>query len=214
VLLDLIQRALHPPFRVRQQTTLKLHKEDILEGHHLRGSAVDARQVQLVVAEAIQHVRERAGGAVVDGKRDQGLGRARRGRLLPGAFSQDEEPRFVVLAVLDALGQDVQAVHLCCETAGDCGAGARGVCLDHLGGSARGTDIHPLDALQVCSQEYLALPEGLGVGVDTLDVFDARQWFGSGLEGTWSPGGRCRSARYFWGICSRGFPAQQVVTDI
>lgn len=83
-----------------------------------------------------QRICQCSGGGVVNGERDQGLLRNRRGRLVlrggrVGLFKfkltrmfdkdipQDQEAGGIVRAVLDVLLEDINAMKICCETAGD-----------------------------------------------------------------------------------------------
>jgi len=79
---------------------------------------------------------------------------------------QDQEPREVIMSVLDPARQDVQCEELAGHGAADGGGGAGRVCGNEGGGFGSGADVLTLDAGEVGGEEGGALGPGLRVGVE------------------------------------------------
>lgn len=186
ILAQSAQSLVYSPRRIVQLTTLKFHKEDVLERYNLGRPAIYACQIESSDLKALKHRCESAGRAMINCKRDEGLGLGGFASRNIGPFAKDEEPCCIVFPIFDTLCKNIDIVDLCGKFACNRCAGAGCVFLYHLCSSARRTNINPLNTLQVCAEERLALPKRLWMAKYSLDVLNTVQRAGPRLQWRWS----------------------------
>lgn len=163
---------------------VKFDKEQVLERLDQTRQAVDAGQVELVLAEDIQHPSKRTRRPMRYRERHEALVPLGRIALAhaplarpfaPPVAPQHKEPRGIVVPVLNAPRQHVQPKHVRRNPPRNRRRRARRILARHLSRLARRADVDTVHAPQVRRQECVGLPKRLRVAQHALDMADGPQ---------------------------------------